>query len=49
MKAGLARGLQAELADHIGDDKGDPDAVMYPNSRNGSYPKTVATSVGDIE
>lgn len=49
IKAGLERGLQAELSDHIGYDKGDPDAVMYPNSRNGSYPKTVATSVGDIE
>ena len=49
IKAGLERGLQAELSDHVGYDKGDPDAVMYPNSRNGSYPKTVATSVGDIE
>lgn len=49
IKAGLERGLQAELSDHVGYDKGDPDAGMYPNSRNGSYPKTVATSVGDIE
>lgn len=49
IKAGLERGLQAELSDHVGYDKGDPDADMYPNSRNGSYPKTVATSVGDIE
>ncbi len=49
IKAGLERGLQAELSDHIGYDKGDPDAGLYPNSRNGSYSKTVATSVGDIE
>ena len=49
IKAGLERGLQAELADHLGYDKGDPDAAMFPNSRNGSYPKTVATSVGDVD
>lgn len=49
IKAGLERGLQAELADHLGYDKGDADASMFPNSRNGSYPKTVATSVGDVD
>lgn len=41
IKAGLERGLQAELSDHLGYDKGDPDAVMFTNSRNGSFPKTV--------
>lgn len=49
IKAGLERGLQAELSDHLGYDKGDPDAGLFANSRNGSYPKTVATSVGDVE
>lgn len=49
IKAGLERGLQAELSEHVGYEKGDPDAVVFPNSRNGSYPKTVATSVGDVE
>ena len=49
IKAGLERGLQAELSDHLGYDKGDPEAALFPNSRNGSYPKTVATSVGDVE
>jgi len=49
IKAGLERGLQAELTDHLGYDKGDPEAGLFPNSRNGSYPKTVATSVGDVE
>lgn len=49
IKAGLERGLQAELADHLGYAKGDAEASMFPNSRNGSYPKTVATSVGDVD
>lgn len=38
IKAGLGRGLQAEFSNHPGYDKGDPDAGMFPNSRNGSYP-----------
>src|SRR5690606_1253208 len=45
----LERGLQAELTDHVGYEKGDPEASVFPNSRNGSFPKTVATSVGDVE
>lgn len=49
IKAGLERGLQAELGEHLGYDKGDPEAALFPNSRNGSSPKTVATSVGDVE
>ena len=48
IKAGLERGLQVELADHVGYEKGDEEAHLYPNSRNGSYPKTVATQVGDL-
>jgi len=49
IKAGLERGLQAELSEHLGYDKGDPDAGLFPNSRNGSFPKTVATGVGDVD
>ena len=49
IKAGVERGLQAELSDHVGYEKGDPAAGEFPNSRNGSYPKTVATQVGDVE
>lgn len=49
IKAGLERGLQAELTEHVGYEKGDPEAALHPNSRNGSFPKTVATSVGDVE
>lgn len=49
IKAGLERGLQAELAEHLGYEKGDPEAGLHPNSRNGTSAKTVATSVGDVE
>ncbi len=49
LKASLERGLNVELSDHVGYDRGDPDASMFPNSRNGSFPKTVATGIGDIE
>lgn len=49
IKAGLERGLQAELSEHVGYDKGDPEAAAFANSRNGFSPKTVATSVGDVE
>ena len=49
LKASLERGLEVELSDHVGYDRGDPDASMFPNSRNGSFPKTVATEIGDIE
>ncbi|KZX22316.1 mutator family transposase [Rathayibacter tanaceti] len=49
IKTGLERGLQAELTDHVGYEKGDPEAPVFPDSRNGSFPKTVSTSVGDVE
>src|SRR3954468_20020114 len=49
LKASLERGLEAELSDHVGYDRGDPDAAMFPNSRNGTFPKTVASEVGDVE
>ena len=49
LKATLERGLEAELGDHVGYDRGDPDAAMFSNSRNGTFPKTVATEIGDIE
>ena len=49
LKASLERGLDVELSDHVGYERGDPDASMFPNSRNGSFPKTVATEIGDIE
>ena len=49
IKAGLERGLQAELSEHVGYEKGDPGSGLYPNSWNGSFPKAVATSAGDVD
>ena len=48
IKAALERGLQVELSDHLGYEKGDPDASVYANSRNGFTSKTVASQVGDV-
>ena len=48
IKAALERGLQAELSDHLGYERGDPEASQFTNSRNGSTHKTVASQVGDV-
>lgn len=48
IKAALERGLQAELSDHLGYEKGDPSAREHPNSRNGTSAKTVSSESGDI-
>jgi putative transposase len=48
IKAVLERGLQAELSDHLGYEKGDPAGRGSGNSRNGSTPKTLGTEVGDV-
>jgi len=49
LKASLERGLEAELTEHVGYERGAPDAWLFPNSRNGTFPKTVATEIGDVE
>ncbi len=49
LKAALERGLEVELTDHVGYERGDPDASMFPNSRNGTTPKTVGSEIGDVE
>lgn len=49
LKAALERGLEAELTEHVGYERGDAEASLYPNSRNGTSVKTVATEAGDIE
>ena len=49
IRAALERGLQAELTDHLGYEKGDPDASFFPNSRNGFTSKTVKSQVGELE
>lgn len=48
IKAVLERGLQVELTDHLGYDKGDPAGRVIPNSRNGTTGKTLSTEVGPI-
>jgi putative transposase len=48
IKAVLERGLQAELTDHLGYEKGDPAGRGSPNSRNGNTPKTLSTEVGEV-
>lgn len=47
-KAVLERALQVEMADHLGYEKGDPAGNGSPNSRNGSYSKTVLTNSGPV-
>src|SRR5690606_5795682 len=49
IKTTLERGLQVELSDHLGYEKGAPDASAFPNSRNGTTPKTLATQAGDVD
>lgn len=48
IKAVLERGLQVELAEHLGYDKGDPAGRGGPNVRNGSTPKTIQSEVGPL-
>lgn len=48
VKAVLERGLQAELTDHLGYEKGDRAGRGTSNSRNGTTPKTVASEIGEI-
>jgi len=46
IKAVLERGLEVEMADHLGYDRGDPAGVGSGNSRNGFSAKTVITTAG---
>ena len=48
IKAVLERGMDAELTDHLGYEKGDRAGHGSGNSRNGTTPKTLGTEVGDI-
>jgi transposase-like protein len=45
----LQTGLEVELADHLGYEAYDPAGRGSGNSRNGSYPKTVTTEIGEVE
>ena len=49
LRAALERGLEVELTDHVGYERGDPEASLFPNSRNGTSAKTVSSEVGDVE
>ena len=49
LKAALERGLEVELSDHVGYERGDAEASLFPNSRNGTSPKTVSSEVGEVE
>lgn len=42
----LSRGLEVEMTDHLGYEKGDRAGWGSGNNRNGSYPKTVHTDAG---
>ena len=44
----LQTGLEVEMAGHLGYEHGDPAGRGSGNSRNGTYPKTVATEIGDV-
>ena len=48
VKRVLEAGLQAELTDHLGYEKGDPAGSGSGNSRNGSTPKTLSTEIGPV-
>jgi putative transposase len=48
IKAVLERGLATELTAHLGYEKGDPAGRGWPNSRNGTTGKTLATEVGAV-
>ena len=45
----LQTGLEVELADHLGYEPYDPVGRGSGNSRNGAYPKTVTTEIGEVE
>jgi putative transposase len=48
VRAVLERGLQAEMAGHLGYEKGERSSVSPGNARNGTMPKTVFSEVGEI-
>ena len=49
MQAALERGLEVELTDHVGYERGDPDASLCANSRNGTTPKMVSSEIGEVD
>jgi transposase-like protein len=45
----LQTGLEVEMTDHLGYEPHAPEGRGTGNSRNGHYPKTVTTAIGDVE
>jgi transposase-like protein len=45
----LQTGLEVELSDHLGYEPYEPAGRGSGNTRNGGYPKTVTTEIGDVE
>ena len=45
----LQTGLNVELAEHLGYEPYAPDGRGSGNNRNGSYPKTITTEIGQVE
>jgi putative transposase len=45
----LQTGLEVEMADHLGYEHSDPTGRGSGNSRNGSYPKTISTEIGEVD
>lgn len=45
----LQTGLNVELAEHLGYERHDPAGRGSGNNRNGSYPKTVTTEIGQFD
>jgi putative transposase len=45
----LQTGLEVEMTDHLGYEPHAPEGRGTGNSRNGHYPKTVTTEIGDVE
>jgi transposase-like protein len=49
MRQVLQRGLEAEMAEHLGYERHAVEGRGSGNSRNGTYPKTVTTEIGEVE
>ena len=49
MRHVLQRGLEVEMAEHLGYERHAVEGRGSGNSRNGSYPKTVTTEIGEVE
>jgi transposase-like protein len=49
MRSVLQRGLEVEMAEHLGYERHAVEGRGSGNSRNGSYPKTVTTEIGEID